>query len=728
MALAAQGEFMNWFFGQNVGVKFVNGFPEPYGQSNIVSGEGIASISDAAGNLLFYTNGVRVWGRNHAVMMNGQDLLGDLSSTQGVLIVPRPGNDDQYYIFTAGGMEAGTGDLRYSLVDMSLAGGNGDVVPTQKNILLSTRQAEKIVSAKASQCGIWVITHPLGGNAFEARLVTNAGIADPVVSNAGVFHLHPVGTMKMSADGRKIVAAVTSGDIDVLDFNPATGEVSNALSLPVSFSYFSYSACFSPDGTKVYVVEGKSGQNADFYQFDLLAPDPASSKTKVGSTTTGIELQTSDIQRAPDGKLYFSRVATSCIGVIPDPNLKAPLCGFNDVALCNIGMVGLCLPNTVTPRPRLANLDLGPDTTLCPGETLAMVSPPVNATYLWSTGATTPSIIADTSGRYWLQLDNGECKTSDTIIVKFTGTRVELQKDTAICVGSSFTVDAAAFSAHLWQDGATQPAFTIAAPGLYWLEAEDRCGVRSRDSLLVTYREYDIIPADAVSRCSNDSIIIPTAPGYTNYSWGPDYFASNLQSRDVRVAPPADTQYYVRALVMPGCYAYDTVLVNVLPASTFSLGADTLICPGNTVQLAAPAGYLDYRWHDGSSGLQFSTQDEGAVWLDATDGQGCTSRDSLVITFKDCPFNLWVPTAFTPNRDGNNDLFRASYQGLLLKYELVVFNRWGERVFASTQPSAGWDGRIGGKEVDTGVYVWVCHYHFARDIPRTQKGTVTLIR
>src|SRR4051812_13447876 len=111
-----------WYFGQNAGVTFQSGSPvaSPGGQINTI--EGTAAISDAAGNRLFYTEGMLVWNRNHVQMPNGAGLMGNSSSTQSAVIVQKPGSTNIYYIFTVDA-QAGANGLRWSEVDMNLQAG-----------------------------------------------------------------------------------------------------------------------------------------------------------------------------------------------------------------------------------------------------------------------------------------------------------------------------------------------------------------------------------------------------------------------------------------------------------------------------------------------------------------------------------------------------------------------------------------------------------------------------
>ncbi|MFA6060110.1 MAG: hypothetical protein WC756_18045 [Taibaiella sp.] len=135
----AQGENNMWTFGIHNGLDFNNN-PPTFFQSSNMSAEGCASVASAGGSLLFYSNGNNIWNVSGTVMPNGSGILGNGaypgaitgSSAQGVAIVKSMSNSNQYYLFTLDALEQITtsypGYLRYSVIDMSLDGGNGDVV------------------------------------------------------------------------------------------------------------------------------------------------------------------------------------------------------------------------------------------------------------------------------------------------------------------------------------------------------------------------------------------------------------------------------------------------------------------------------------------------------------------------------------------------------------------------------------------------------------------------
>lgn len=168
----------------------------------------------------------------------------------------------------------------------------------------------------------------------------------------------------------------------------------------------------------------------------------------------------------------------------------------------------------------------------------------------------------------------------------------------------------------------------------------------------------------------------------------------------------------------------------------FSLGHDTVMCPGQAMELDAPAGYLAYQWQNGSVNPRLLTTLSGTYWVEATNCYG-TVRDSIVVSWNDCPGPpveviqpdpISFPTIFTPNGDGSNDFFLPLLQEKPLPQGLLtIFNRWGNVVFQTAQLQPGWDGNEGSGACVEGVYFWRFEIYGIEKIPGMQ-GYVTLVR
>jgi gliding motility-associated-like protein len=114
-------------------------------------------------------------------------------------------------------------------------------------------------------------------------------------------------------------------------------------------------------------------------------------------------------------------------------------------------------------------------------------------------------------------------------------------------------------------------------------------------------------------------------------------------------------------------------------------------------------------------------------WLEVTSAQGCSNREYIDVKEKVCKKYIYFPNAFAP-AGNQNRVFRPILSGLVVKYHLYIYNRWGQKVFETSDPHMGWDGNINGKPQDGNSFVWYCQYQFAGDPEKIEKGTVILIR
>ena len=331
LSASAQHEADKWFFGSGAALDFSSGSPVVI-SSPMYTSEGCASVSSATGKLRFFTNGVDVYDSTKTIMPNGTGLMGDISSTQSALVVPSPSSGSQYYIFTTAA--DGGGDFRYSIVDMTLHGGLGDVVTTSKNVFLNDSTTEKIAAIKDPVGNYWIVTHIWGNNAFYAYHLTPTGIAAPVVTYIGTVHnttmiQNTYGQLKFNMCGDKLVLAIGyQNTIDIFDFDQASGIVSSPISMAmpdhvygVEFSKNSdllYASCYDVSGTLV--------------QFDISSG--VLSTIMASRTPLSITSDLYGLQMGPDGKIYVARsFGTNFLGVINAPSTHGFGCSFSDTGV-----------------------------------------------------------------------------------------------------------------------------------------------------------------------------------------------------------------------------------------------------------------------------------------------------------------------------------------------------------------------------------------------------------
>jgi gliding motility-associated-like protein len=446
----SQHQADNWFFGENAGLSFSSGTPTPIIGGALNTEEGCTSISDASGNLLFYTNGENVFNVNHAIMPNGTGLHGHQSSTQSAIIVPKPNTTAQFYIFTVYEHNNNVYGMQYSLVDMSLSGGLGEVVAGQKNIEVLTHCSEKVTAVKSNDCeSFWVIgfanaDENIDDNftTFYAVKVDATGVSNSFVTSS---FLHPSGTLndgrgylKVSPNGMNVAIAhsgfLGSGAV-LYDFDDTTGIVSNQRVLnlsdpthPNNNSFTTpYGVEFSPDSSKLYITSYDDQGDFDsdnppneawLWQFDVNNL-PADNSGLIISYN--LHEYRGALQLGPDLKIYRAHsyhyyLGRDKLGVIQNPNNLGIACNYQHDAIDLGGQLSRQgLPPFIQSIFN-GNIDIIHNTTifnstlnLCTGSTYTIyaddTSYPAGTTYEWTLDGnplpvTGNSITVDNNGIY----------------------------------------------------------------------------------------------------------------------------------------------------------------------------------------------------------------------------------------------------------------------------------------------------------------------------------------
>ncbi|TVR81364.1 MAG: T9SS C-terminal target domain-containing protein [Chitinophagaceae bacterium] len=330
--MAANSNVANtWYFGMKAGLDFSNGAPIPLVNGQMESLENTVSVSDENGQLLFYSNGGPfpfaggVWNRNHQLMPNGSltGTGGCNSSFQGAITVQKPRSENVYYMFTTDCIENNfAGGLRYSIIDMNLEGGLGDVV--QKNVPLAANANEGVTAIRhANGDDYWIVTHINNTDSFYVFELTANGISGVVKNKVGPHNPYHAGALRASNNGQKLFHGGLMYAA-LYDFDNATGEISNFVDLGIK----GYDAAFSPNCRFLYVTgsNGSSQLPNQLWQFDMHDYDIENSGQQIGSTSN---LAFGNIQIAPDEKIYIAKFLSSPnLAVINNPNELGTDAGF----------------------------------------------------------------------------------------------------------------------------------------------------------------------------------------------------------------------------------------------------------------------------------------------------------------------------------------------------------------------------------------------------------------
>jgi len=222
--------------------------------------------------------------------------------------------------------------------------------------------------------------------------------------------------------------------------------------------------------------------------------------------------------------------------------------------------------------------------------------------------------------------------------------------------------------------------------------------------------------------CTGISRTLNAGNEFIGYLW-------NNGSTSNQITVDAIGSYSVMVTDKNGCVAGDTTTITtILPSPGAFLPSDTSICSYGKLELKSSVVYKDYLWNTNSTSPSLNISEPGLYWLQVTDANNCVGKDTVIVDLKDCMTGFYIPSAFTPNNDGKNDIFRPLLFGNIKQYKFVIYNRWGQIVFQTNEPGKGWDGTFGGVRQDPNVFVWTCTWQLDGGEIKTEKGTVALVR
>lgn len=649
----AQGENNVWAFGDSIGLDFNSGTPTLISTS-IISGESGASICSPEGRLLMYSGTYNpftkslgrniIWDSTHKEMPESDSLIGNkyTSSTQGAVIIPFLDGSNKYYVFLQASRENLWDErdhyLRYSVVDMDLRGGLGDVVPGMKNIIIDSFISEKLSVTKGPGCSVWLITHRSDTNEFHSFNISAAGVnTTPVVSaflsDRTFSYTYPpecsyaYGCMDISLDGKRIASSRNTAYklIELFDFNAATGIVSNQRIID---SLFSYSLQFSPDGNKLYTVTPLAQ-----YNLNLL---PSISAVRASRTVISDTGTITGLRNGPDNKMYvlvrkpISPGVSMALHRLNFPNLAAPGCGYTHVLTLptsthyptNFGL------NTIAPPPT-DTITRKKDTAICFIPFAEIKADPGFSGYIWQDGTKGRIYTIKSPGKIWVRMRKGCTLYVDTINVSAKPLdTVFNKKDTTICFSAPIKITAPYGKAYKWYDNDTNRTKSFSAGGAYWVGYYngDECkyfidtfNLKSSTNFDTTYNIVDTIV------CMADHLLLSAGTGYEHYKW---YSGSTAVSQTVLSAG----NYWV--IAYKNCsIRIDSFNIKSKPNDSIFYRKDTLACLMQPLSLSLNPGYKSYLWSDGSTATNLTVNKAGLFW--AVSSNNCSIRlDSFVIQSK----------------------------------------------------------------------------------------------
>lgn len=391
------------------------------------------------------------------------------------------------------------------------------------------------------------------------------------------------------------------------------------------------------------------------------------------------------------------------------------------------------------------------DTTLCTPLAPVQLSATGGHTYQWSpaTYLDDPQI-SDPVARpavptiYSVLITDTVCNVTRTLNVNINITPspagIDLGNDTVLCNTATLVLDAGnGFTRYQWQDNSTGQTFTVRNPGTYSVRAWNACNEVFSEMIQVRYRlpaDFSVTPLDT-SYCTAIAPIRFTASGGDLYQWSPATYLNDPQISNPVGSPDQSIVYTVTITDTVCHYSQDlevNITVNASPDIQLSKSND-LNCAVGATQLSA-TGADRYEWMADESLSALNIPNPVArpnktttYTVKAYSTGGCMSEDSITVYFEKTGIaDIYLPTGFTPNGDGKNDVFRVVTTGSVEVKELSVFNRWGELIFTTQNASKGWDGTFKGVFVEPGAYYWFVRATSACGGELFKKGHVILIK
>lgn len=371
-----------------------------------------------------------------------------------------------------------------------------------------------------------------------------------------------------------------------------------------------------------------------------------------------------------------------------------------------------------------------------------------NATYSWKiytkyahsdTANNSLKIVFDTTGTFKVSVVAfNPCFTDSATwtikVINPPAGKITTIPSTNVCPGESVSLTASGGTKYVWNSGAKTASVTLSPKSdtTCWVKISNAaCTITDTTKLTIAATPTVTVIPNSPLICRGDTVTL-MAKGAITYSWVPNIDIYPDTGSIVRAAPASSITYMVKGANSSGCT--DSVNVNVsvdVVASTITSAVS--IIDGQSVDLNVTGGGT-YQWTPASA-LSCSTCPNPIATptvttiytVAVTDSNHCTTFDTVTVEVEPECGKIFVPDAFSPNGDGQNDVLYVR-NNCIKTFDFIVFDRWGNKVFESTNPAIGWDGNYNGKPMNTGSYVYYVSVLTIDNKEISAKGNVTLVR
>ncbi len=399
------------------------------------------------------------------------------------------------------------------------------------------------------------------------------------------------------------------------------------------------------------------------------------------------------------------------------------------------------------------------DTLICSIDTLALKVNIGSGSVLWTpmigpnksriqlSNTASPLVFPRDTTWYYVSVNDNGCSNTDSVrvnVLQFISVKAGV--DTGICRTDTIQLKPVSDAlSYQWKtsSGIVIPNIKnpLVAPLVntrYTVTANlGKC--QAKDSFLVNVAAYPLANAGSdITICFGNRVTLNGSIIGNVFTWSPSNSLLNANTLNPIAGPSRTTSYVLTSSDNQGCpkVFVDTILVTVIPPVLANAGPDKFAVPNQPVQLNASGGST-YSWSptnflsDPSIANPIMTPDNSidSITYTVTVSEGsCTATDKVVVrVFKNGP-DILVPSAFTPNGDGKNDISRPVLYGISKLNYFSIYNRYGQMVFNTSEVNKGWDGKLSGIEQPAGGYVYQTEGVDFSGAVVFRKGTVVLIR
>lgn len=366
--------------------------------------------------------------------------------------------------------------------------------------------------------------------------------------------------------------------------------------------------------------------------------------------------------------------------------------------------------------------ELGNDTSICSYDSVTFNLSGLNAnSYLWNNTNTNAIYTQVGPGLVKVEVTKGKCVFVDSVRITLKPMpELNLPSDTVFCKGTNVLLNAGTFNTYLWSTGSTTQSIIVNTPGIYSVGVSNASNCFVFDTIrAVNFNSIDFNLAEDTAICAGENYILSAPDNFNNYNW-------NTGTTQQKIELSQAGTYYVTAIDVNGCSVADTFNLSIKPLPTFFTTPKITVCKQDTA-ITVNGNFSSIIWLNNNNRENTNVITQPGIYSFVVTGiNGCTNNGQSEVV-SSCPAAIAIPNVFTPNFDGDNDKFKPIMEDVS-KFELLIYDRWGQLIFRTTSESISWDGTYKNQPLPNDVYVYILRYTGNNGMQGELNGNVTLLR